>query len=141
VPYNGNPAVITAMLGGQVQMALMPPAVAMPHIKAGKLQGVGLTGPRTAMVPDVPSLSEAGVRINPLEVWVALVAPANLSRAAQDRLAHDLPTLLKEADTRQRLLAGGWEPMGSSSAALASRVRDETKLFGDIISARGIRLE
>ncbi len=141
VPYNGNPAVITAMLGGQVQMALMPPAVAMPHIKAGKLQAVGLTGPRSAMASDVPSLSEAGVRISPLEVWVALVAPANLSRVAQDRLATDLPALLKEADTRQRLVAGGWEPMGSSSAALASRVRDETKLLGDIISARGIRLE
>jgi tripartite-type tricarboxylate transporter receptor subunit TctC len=141
VPYNGNPAVITAMLGAQVQMALMPPAVAMPQIKAGKLQAVGLTGPRSPMAPDVPSLSEAGVRISPLEVWVALVAPAQLSRTAQDRLAHDVPALLKEAETRQRLLAGGWEPMGSSAAVLAQRVRDETKLFGDIIQARGIRLE
>jgi tripartite-type tricarboxylate transporter receptor subunit TctC len=141
VPYNGNPAVITAMLGGQVQMALMPPAVAMPQIKAGKLQAVGLTGPRSAMAPDVPALTEAGVRMSPLEVWVALVAPANLSRAAQDRLAHDVPAVLKETDTRQRLLAGGWDPLGSSSAALAQRVRDETRLFGDIIAARGIRLE
>jgi tripartite-type tricarboxylate transporter receptor subunit TctC len=141
VPYNGNPAVITAMLGAQVHMALMPPAVVMPQIRAGKLQAVGLAGPRSAMAPDVPSLADVGLRMSPLEVWVALVAPAHLSRAAQDRLAHDVPALLKEADTRQRLLAGGWEPLGSSSAVLANRVRDETRLFADIIAARGIRLE
>ena len=67
--YNGNPAVINAMLGGQIQMALMPPAVAMPHVKAGKLQAVGLAGPRSPLAPDVASLAEVGVRMSPLEVW------------------------------------------------------------------------
>jgi tripartite-type tricarboxylate transporter receptor subunit TctC len=141
VPYNSNPAIITAMLGGQVHMALMPPAVAMPQVKAGKLQAVGLTGPRSAMAPEVPALTELGVRMNALEVWVALVAPSHLSRAAQERVAHDLPALLKETDTRQRLRAGGWEPVGSSSVILVNRVREETRMFGDIIAARGIRLD
>ncbi len=141
VPYNGNPAVITAMLGSQVQMALMPPGVALPQVKAGKLQAVGLAGPRSPLAPDVPSLSEAGVRMNPLEVWTALVGPAGLSKAAQDRIARDVPALLKEADTRQRLLSGGWDPQGSTGPALATRVREETRVFGDIITARGIKLE
>lgn len=141
VPYNGNPAVITAMLGSQVQMALMPPGVALPQVKAGKLQAVGLAGPRSPLAPDVPSLSEAGVRMSPLEVWTALVGPASLSKAAQDRIARDVPALLKEADTRQRLLTGGWDPQGSTGAALATRVREETRVLGDIITARGIKLE
>ncbi|MFM8623941.1 MAG: Bug family tripartite tricarboxylate transporter substrate binding protein [Betaproteobacteria bacterium] len=141
VPYNGNPAVITAMLGAQVQMALMPPGVALPQVKAGKLQAVGLAGPRSPLAPDVPSLTEAGVRMNPLEVWTALVGPAGLSKAAQDRIGRDLPSLIKEADTRQRLIAGGWDPQGSSGAALATRVREETRTLGDIITARGIKLE
>lgn len=141
VPYNGNPAVITAMLGGQVQMALMPPGVALPQVKAGKLQAVGLAGPRSPLAPDVPSLTEAGVRMNPLEVWTALVGPAGLSKAAQERIARDITTLLKEADTRQRLITGGWDPQGTSGAALATRVREETRIFGDIITARGIKLE
>jgi tripartite-type tricarboxylate transporter receptor subunit TctC len=141
VPYSGNPAIITAMLGGQVQMALMPPGLALPHVKAGKLQAVGLAGPRSPLAPDVPSLSEAGVRMGPLEVWVALVAPAQLSKPAQERLAHDVSALLKDPDVRQRWLAGGWDPVGSSSAVLAARVREETRLFGDIITARGIKLE
>lgn len=141
VPYNGNPAVITAMLGGQIQMALMPPGVALPQVKAGKLQAIGLAGPRSPLAPELPSLTEAGVRMNPLEVWTALVGPASLSKAAQDRLARDVPALLKENETRQRLLAGGWDPQGSSSAVLTARVREETRVLGDIISARGIKLE
>jgi tripartite-type tricarboxylate transporter receptor subunit TctC len=141
VPYNGNPAVVTAMLGGQVQMALMPPGVALPHIKSGKLQAVGLTGPRSPLAPDVPALSEIGLRIKPLEVWVALVAPSHLSQAAQERLSKDVPALLKDPELRQRLLAAGWDPQGSTGSVLAIRVQDETKLFGDIIAARGIRLE
>jgi tripartite-type tricarboxylate transporter receptor subunit TctC len=139
VPYNGNPAIITAMLGGQVQMALMPPALALPHVKAGKLHAIGLAGPRSPLAPDVPSLSEAGVRMNALEVWVALVAPAHLNKTAQDRLAQDIPSVLKDPDIRQRMLAGGWDPVGSSGAVLAARVRDETQLFGGIITARGIK--
>ncbi len=141
VPYNGNPAIINAMLGGQVQMALMPPGLALPHVKAGKLHAVGLTGPRSPLAPEVPSLTELGVRMNPLEVWVALVASSNLSKAAQDRLAQDVPGVLKDPEIRQRMLAGGWDPVGSSSSMLAARVRDETRLFGEIIVARGIRLE
>lgn len=141
VPYNGNPAVITAMLGGQVQMALMPPGVALPQVKAGKLQAIGLAGPRSPLAPEIPALAEAGVRMNPLEVWTALIGPASLSKAAQDRIARDVPALLKEQETRQRLLTGGWDPQGTTGAALATRVRDETRVFGEIITARGIKLE
>jgi tripartite-type tricarboxylate transporter receptor subunit TctC len=93
------------------------------------------------MAPEIPSLGEAGVRMSPLEVWVALVAPSSLSKAAQDRLAVDIPALLKEAETRQRLLAGGWDPIGSSHNVLVQRVREETRILGDIIAARGIKLE
>ena len=64
VPYNGNPAVITAIIGGQVQMALMPPGIALPQVKAGKMQAIGLTGPRSALAPDTPSLSELGVQMD-----------------------------------------------------------------------------
>ena len=141
VPYNGNPAVVTAMLGGQVQMALMPPGVALPQVKAGKLNAVGLAGPRSALAPDIAPLADLGLKMAPLEVWVALVAPANLSKTAQDRLAREVPTLLRDADTRQRLLAAGWDPRGSSSDVLAARVREETKLLGNIITSRDIKLD
>jgi tripartite-type tricarboxylate transporter receptor subunit TctC len=141
VPYNGNPAVVTAMLGGQVQMALMPPGVALPQVKAGKLNAVGLAGPRSTLAPDIPPLTDLGLKMNALEVWTAVVGPAGLSKAAQDRLARDLPGLLREAEARQRLLTAGWDVQATSSEALAARVRDETKVLGDIITSRNIKLE
>jgi len=141
VPYNGNPAVVVALVSGQVQMALMPPGVALPQVKAGRLQAIGLAGPRSPLAPEVPSLLDAGVRMDPLEVWTALVGPASLSKAAQERIARDVPVLLKDSDTRQRLLTAGWDPQGSGGATLAARVRDETRVFAEIIQARGIRLD
>jgi tripartite-type tricarboxylate transporter receptor subunit TctC len=141
VPYNGNPAVVTAMLGGQVQMALIPPGVALPQVKAGKLHAIGVTGPRSPLAPDVPPLADAGLKMAPLEVWTALVAPANLSKAAQERLAKDVPAAVRDPEARQRLLAGGWDPQGSSAEGLAARVKDEARILGDIITSRGIKLE
>ena len=141
VPYNGNPAVLTAMMGGQLQMALVPPGLALAQVKAGKLHAIGLAGPRSALAPDVPPLADAGVKMAPLEVWTALVGPAGLSKAAQERLARDVPAAVKDADTKQRLFAGGWDAQGSSGDALAARVQSEARTLGDIITARGIKLE
>ena len=141
VPYSGNPAVITGLLGGQLQMALVPPGLALPQVKAGKLHAIGLTGARSALAPEVPPLADAGLKMNPLEVWTALVGPANLSKAAQERLARDVPAALRDPDTRQRLFAGGWDAQGSTAEALAVRVKEETRILGDIITARGIKLE
>ena len=88
VPYNGNPAVVTGLIGGQVQMALMPPGVAMPQVKGGKLRAIGVTSSgKSALVPELPPLSQEGVKDFNLEVWTALVGPASLPRAVQDRLA------------------------------------------------------
>ena len=141
VPYNGNPAVLTAMLGGQIQMALVPPGLALAQVKAGKLHAIGVTGARSALAPEIAPLADAGVKMIALEVWTALVGPANLSKAALERLARDVPAAVKDAETRQRLFTGGWEAQGSSSEGLAARVRDETRVLGDIIAARGIKLE
>jgi tripartite-type tricarboxylate transporter receptor subunit TctC len=141
VPYNGNPAVLTAMLGGQIQAALVPPGLALAQVKAGKLNAVGLAGPRSPLAPDVPSLAEAGVKMAPLEVWTALVAPAGLSKPAQERLARDIAAIYKDADVRNRLLTGGWEPQGSTAEGLATRVASEARLLGEIITTRGIKLE
>ena len=141
VPYNGNPAVLSAMLGGQIQMALVPPGLALPQVKAGKLHAVGVAGPRSALAPDVPPLADAGVKMAPLEVWTALVGPVGLSKAAQQRLAQDVPAVLREPEARQRLLTAGWDPQGTSAEGLAARVKDEARILGDIITSRGIKLE
>jgi tripartite-type tricarboxylate transporter receptor subunit TctC len=142
VPYQGNPFVVTALLGKQIEMALMPPGVALPQIKAGKLKAIGITSGRSTLAPEIPPLSETGVKDFHLEVWTALVGPAKLSRAAQERLANVLPAILQDASVRQKLFNQGWQaPGAASSLALKSRVQDEAKIMQNIISSRGIKIE
>lgn len=142
VPYNGNPAVVTALIGGQIQMALMPPGVAMPQIKGGKLQAIGLTtSGRSALVPELPSLAQEGVKDFNLEVWTALIGPASLSDAARQRISAALSTIMRSTEVRQRMFQQGWQAVGTSPDGLTQRVRQETTLLNGIIKARGIKLE
>ena len=141
VPYSGNPQVVTAMLGGQIQVALIPPGIALPHVRSGKLRAIGLTGGRSLLAPDVPPLADAGLKNVNLEVWTALIGPANLSKAAQARLAEEVPRILRDAQTRQKLFAQGWQAVGTSPDGLRSRLKDETAALGNIIKTRGIKIE
>jgi tripartite-type tricarboxylate transporter receptor subunit TctC len=141
VPYSGNPAVLTALIAGQIQAALVPPGVALPAVRAGRLQAIGLTGGRSPLAPDVAPLASLGVAADELEVWVALVGPAGLGGAAQQRLAAALPVLLRAPEARQALFAAGWQVQASPPEALRLRVREEARILGAIITQRGIRTE
>src|SRR5688572_26879582 len=141
VPYQGNPQVVTAMIGGQVQMALIPPGVAMPQVKAGKLKAVGLTGGRSTLVPEIPPLAEAGVKDFNLEVWTALLGPANLSKAAQDRITRELAIVMKNPEVRKRLFDQGWQAVGTSPEGMRLRVKEEAAIMSRIISTKGIKIQ
>ena len=140
IPFQGNPAVITGLLGGHIQMALVPPGLALPHVKSGRLHIVGLTGGRSTLAPDAPSLSELGVNNLNLEVWTALVGPAKLSKAAQQRLAVEVPKLMRNADVRQRLfIQGGWNSVGTAPDGLKTRVTEEAAIMKVIIKTANIK--
>ena len=141
IPYSGNPQVITSMLGGQIQMALVPPGVAMPQVKSGKLKAIGLTSARSPLVPDVASLSELGVKDFQLEVWTGLVAPAGLSSPAKARLVSEIARIFAQDEFRQKLLSLGWLAVGSSSEAFKVRVQEESLQLGNIIKLRHIQLD
>ncbi len=141
VPYQGNPAVINAILGGQIQLALVPPGLVIPQVKAGRLKAIGLTGPASALAPGVPPLAEIGVKDFQLSVWAALVGPARLSAEAQSRLGALIGPILNEPETRERLFNQGWEAQGSSAATLRERVQEETAQMSILMNEKGIHLE
>nr|WP_231943524.1 tripartite tricarboxylate transporter substrate binding protein [Hydrogenophaga crassostreae] len=138
VPYKGNPAVIAGMLGNQVQMALLPPGLAMAQVNAGKLRAVGVTSAgRSSVVPEVPSLSEAGVKGLELEIWNAVAAPNSLSKAHVAKLSKLLTDIVRRPEVRERIVAQGWQVAGTSPEGLANRIRKDTATMTEVIERTG----
>lgn len=140
VPYPGYPQVANAMLGGQLQLSMLPPALAMAHIKAGKLRAIGVTSSgRSTLVPELPSLAEAGVQGFNLEIWNAIAAPNSLPQPVVARLSALFSTIARAPDMRQKLFQQGWQVVGSSAEGLAKRIQLDTALLGGVIATRGIQ--
>ncbi|MBU3738609.1 MAG: tripartite tricarboxylate transporter substrate binding protein [Rhodoferax sp.] len=142
VPYPGYPQVTTAMIAGDLQLSLLTPALAAAQVKAGKLRALGVTASnRSTLVPDLPSLAEAGVKDFNLEIWNAVAAPAGLPKPLVARLGALIGEIVRTPEMRQRLLAQGWQVSGGGPDELAARVRADTAQLGQIIANQGIRAD
>ncbi|WP_114969992.1 Bug family tripartite tricarboxylate transporter substrate binding protein [Rhodoferax ferrireducens] len=140
VPYPGYPQVANAMLGGQLQLSMMPPALAMAQIKAGKLRAIGVTSSgRSTLVPELPSMSEAGVPGFNLEIWNAIAAPNSLPKPVVAKLSALFSDIARAPEMRQKLFQQGWQVVGTTSEGLARRIKLDTALLGGVIAMRGIQ--
>ncbi|MFP8779160.1 Bug family tripartite tricarboxylate transporter substrate binding protein [Hydrogenophaga sp. RWCD_12] len=140
VPYPGNPQVITALIGGQIQMALLPPGLALTQVKAGKLKAIGVTSAgRSSVAPELPSLGEAGVQGLQLEIWNAVAAPVGLPKAHVQKLATLLAEIVRRPDIRQKILNQGWQVAGTSPEGLAKRIAVDTAAMSDVIQKNNIK--
>ena len=139
VPYPGNPQVIQAMEAGQIQLALLPPALAAQQIRAGKLKAIGVTSAtRSPLVPEYPSLEEQGIRNFQLEIWTAAAGPATMPKPIVNKLSTLIAEIVRRPEVRQKLFQQGWQVAGTSPEGLAIRMRQETAVLGGIIAMRGI---
>jgi len=142
VPYPGYPQVFNAIQGGQLQLAMMPPALAQAQAKAGKLRVIGITSSgRSTLAPDFPSLSEAGIQGYNLEIWNAFAAPTSLPKPIAARLSTLVSEIARSPEVRIKLFQQGWQVVGSSGEGLANRVKTDTALLGGVIAMRGIKAE
>jgi tripartite-type tricarboxylate transporter receptor subunit TctC len=143
VPYPGNPQVINAMIGGQIQLALLPPGLAAAQVRAGKLKAIGVTSAgRSSLVPEYPSLGEGGAaRGFELEIWNAAAAPQSMPKAIVNRLSTLIAEIVRTPEVRQKLFQQGWQVAGTSVEGLANRVKADTALLGGIIRSRNIKAE
>jgi tripartite-type tricarboxylate transporter receptor subunit TctC len=143
VPYPGNPQVINALMTNQIQLALLPPGIAQPQVRAGKLKAIGLTSSgRSPLVPEYQSLDEQGVTHGfQLEIWTAAAAPVRMPKAIVNRLSKLIADIARSPDVREKLFVQGWQVAGTSPEGLAIRVKQDTALLGGIIQARGIKTQ
>lgn len=116
IPYRGSGPVTADLLGGQVMVAFPGIAGMLPHIKSGKLRALGVTGARrSAELPGVPTIAEAGVKGYEMVAWFGIAGPKGLPRDIQMKLHGELVNVLKAPEMQKSLLAVGQEPAWQDS--------------------------
>jgi len=138
VPYKGLGALSTAMLTGEVPVGINGMA-ATPHIRAGKLRGLGVTGSkRWSVIPDVPTIAEAGVPSFVFEGWIGLLAPAGTPRDVIGALNAEMVKAAAAPEVRQRLSALGFDAVSSTPEQFSGMVAADVGRFGKVIRSLGI---
>jgi tripartite-type tricarboxylate transporter receptor subunit TctC len=130
VPFNGTGPAVTSLLGGQTQIMFLPVTIALPHINAGKVRALAVsTAKRSAEVlPELPTIAEAGVPGFESDAWWCVLAPAATPRAIVGRLNRELRQLIHTPEMRKYLTERLNEPVGSTPAELGMQMqRDATK--------------
>jgi tripartite-type tricarboxylate transporter receptor subunit TctC len=143
VPYKGAGPALVDLIGGQVQASFLSVPAAVPHIKSGKIRALALTGSRRSpLVPDLPTLSEAGLKGYGSEQWYGVLAPRQTPRAIVQRLNQDFAWALAQPDTLARLRDSGYDIAPDTTEEWFGRfLKSEIAKWGGVVKKAGIRAE
>jgi len=130
------------MIGGEVQMMLVGLPTGMPLAKSGKARALAVATPaRSALAPELPTISEAGVPGYGYQSWFGVAAPAGTPRSVIARLHQGLARPLGQADVRERLAVLGYEVIATTPREMAERIRADTLTWAKVIKDSGARPE
>jgi tripartite-type tricarboxylate transporter receptor subunit TctC len=143
VPYKGGSGqMVGDLLAGQVQLASIGLPPAMPHVKSGKLRVIAVTGSkRSPLLPEAPTVSEAGLPGFDVTSWYGMFGPAALPRELVTRVNGDIAGVLSAADVKERLAASGAEPAHTSPEELGKLVREEIAKWARVVAESGARVD
>ena len=141
VPYKGDAPLMPALITGEVQLAFVPMAAGMPHVKSGKLRALGMTGARrSATIPDVPTMPEAGVKDYELVGWLGYFGPAGLPRDVATKFSADNARVTRNPDIMDKLPGWGYEPVGGTPEEFAAKYREDVAKYAKLIKQASIPL-
>ena len=142
VPYKGGSPAMTDVVGGTVPVIFDALGPAMSFLKAGKVRPLAVTSRnRSPLLPDVPTLGEAGLQGVDLVTWIGFVAPAGVDKAIVTKLNREIVRILNLPETKERLTGIGMEVVASTPEQFAQTIKDDAVKFGRIIKSAGIRLD
>jgi tripartite-type tricarboxylate transporter receptor subunit TctC len=141
VPYKGAVSV-PDLIAGRVQLLMSGVPQALSHVQAGRLRALGVTTPkRSAVLPNVPTISEAGVPGYHVTVWYGVFTTGRTPRTIVEKLNAGFVQAIQSPEVRQQLNAMGLDAVGNPSAEFAASVRSEIKQWADVIRRAGIKPE
>lgn len=141
VHYKGTQPSLNALLAGEVSF-VFDAGVALPHIQAGKLKALAVTSPqRASILPDVPTMIEAGVPDFVALSWYGFLAPAQTPATTVETLNREINAALKDPQVRERIVKIGLEPAGSSADEFGKHLRAEVAKWGKVVREAGVKAD
>ena len=142
VPYKGGAPSVSAVIGGEVQMAIESPPPIVPQVKAGKLRALGAArSTRSPLLPDVPTVGEAGLPGFEVGSWYGFHAPAGTPRPVIDKLHAEMVKAMNTPELRERFAAVGADIVANTPAQYGAFVEAELKKWGAVIKAMGVKAD
>ena len=142
IPYKGSSGARTDVLGGQVDLMFDAVTTMTEQVKAGKVRAIATTGrQRSEVLPDVPTLSEAGVPGYEATIWVGLMAPKGTPKDVVDRLNQAVSKIASQADVRQQWGKQGAVPMVMNPAVFDKYIQDDVAKWAQVIRAANIKMD
>jgi tripartite-type tricarboxylate transporter receptor subunit TctC len=139
VPYKGSPQALTDLLGGQTQIMFASLVSALPYIRQGRLRALAVTSlQRASSLPEVPTISESGLRGYDVSVWQGIVAPAGTPQAVISQLNRQIAAVLQAPDIRERLAVQGLEAVADSPADFGNYIASEVRKWAAVIRQAGV---
>ncbi|MDH0867656.1 tripartite tricarboxylate transporter substrate binding protein [Mitsuaria sp. GD03876] len=139
IPYRGGGPALSDTIGGQVDMAFPVLSAAQGHVQAGKLRALGVTGPkRSPLLPDVPTIAEAGLPGYSFETWFMVFAPSATPKPVLEKLHATLNTVLASPVVKERMAKEGFEASPSTIAQARARLEKELPQWAKLVKERGI---
>jgi tripartite-type tricarboxylate transporter receptor subunit TctC len=142
VPYKGDGPLMVDLLGGRVHFAIATPGTAAPQVREGKLRALATLLPsRSALLPDAPTMAEAGLKELSVTPWGGIFGPKGLPRDITDRVSRELQAVLKRPEVREAFGKLAFEPRGSTPEELAAYTREQLAVWRRAIADAGIKPE
>lgn len=142
VPFKGSADAHTQIIGGQVPVMFDAIPATQPHIKSGKLRGLGIaTLKRSAFLPDLPTIAESGYPGFEAVGWIGIAAPAQTPAAVLDKLNAEMVKILNQPDVRERLSTLAFTPVGDTRAQFAAYIKSEIAKWGKAVRESGAKAD
>lgn len=140
IPYASSGQAVTAIIQGDVQYACLPPVAVMAQAKAGRFKALAVTSAeRSSLLPDLPTLREAGLPDIQAVPWFAYMAPKGTSSEIVQRMSREIAAVLKEPETLKRLQTAYFDPVGSTPEALGKFMGEELRRWRPVIERAGLK--
>ena len=142
IPYKGGGPAAVDLISGQVQLSFISAPATMPHIKSGRLRALAVTNAkRSTLLPELPTLSEAGLRGYEFEGWHGLCAPAATPRVIVNQLNSEVTKIVRWPDVIAHLAEGGAEAIATTPEVFAAQLRTEIDNWAKLVKSAGVKME